>query len=178
MKKLLKLLITFSFLFVGCTKKNSTLDRGSQEYISYYKAIEENDVFNEDSNYYSINAELVDNGNGKYTYYIFIDDPKIAMYDIKVLAIEDGVSLSENQNMQASIGIFENSKYSMVPFQVNVESGYYKGLMLSGETNDSSKVFKLLVNWYGIDRKTSYREFISFTLDLNGIQRSHDDIEG
>lgn len=178
MKKWLKLIIVFSFLFVGCSKEEPVLNRGSQDYIAYYKNIEENEIFYEESNFYQISAELVNKGNNTYNYYIFIDNPKIAMYDIKVLAVEKDVLLADSDTMQASIGIFENSGYSMIPYQVNAAEGFYKGLMLSGETDKDSIVIEMLVSWVGADRNTVYKEFISFTLDLNGIQTSHDDLEG
>lgn len=176
MQKFLKLLITFSFLFVSCTNKKGTLNSRVQEYQNYFNAIQENEIFLYESENYSISAELVDKGNNVYSYYIFIDNPKIAMYDIKVLAVEKDSSFNSNK-MEASIGIFENQKYSMIPFQVNADEGYYKGLMLSGETNMNQPEFEMLVNWYSFDRQNTYREFITFTLDKTGIKLSHDDME-
>ena len=114
--------------------------------------------------------------SGKNIFYIFLDNPQIAMYDIKLLAIDLETTYRSSGTMAASLGIFEDDKYSLVPYQVNAQSGYYKGLMISGETTKDELDIGMLVSWYNIDRKISYREFIKFNLSLDGMIIPHDDI--
>ncbi len=176
MKKFSLIFILLISLF-GCSLLNEKPEhKVGEDYEVYYKAIEENDSFLFESSNYSINAEMVSLPSGKNIFYIFLDNPQIAMYDIKLLAIDLETTYRSSVTMAASLGIFEDDKYSLVPYQVNAQSGYYKGLMISGETTKDELDIGMLVSWYNIDRKISYREFIRFNLSLDGIIIPHDDI--
>ncbi len=175
-KKISLIFIILISLF-GCNIINEKPEnKSTTDYQSYYKALEDNDAFISNSNNYTINAEMVKLPSGKNIFYIFLDNPQIAMYDIKILAIDLDTTYETSITMAASLGIFEPDKYSLVPYQVNTNAGYYKGLMISGETVKDELDIGMIVNWYNSDRKGSNREFISFKLNLEGIVVPHDDI--
>ena len=177
-KKVLFIVIIITMV-IGCNIiDDNPVDKSLNDYKAYYNSIEDNDYFNYESNYYSLSAEMIALSNGSYSYYIFLDNPQVAMYDIRILAIDLENDYETNETMAASIGIFEDEKYSLIPHQVNSESGFYKGLMLSGQTTKSEINLGLLVSWYSNDREKSHREFIKITLNQEGIVIPHDEITG
>lgn len=162
-------------VLMGCQTTNDKNSLMTEKYISYFESIMDNEIFLMHSNYYDISGEVTEGSNGKYNYFIFIDNPRVAMLEIKALAIENGVTLATSQ-MQPSIGLIESEKYAMVPNQVNREAGYYKGLVLSGQSDTNNLEIKLLVNFYNLDRSKNIKEFVTFNLDSEGVHFMHDAI--
>ncbi len=178
MLKKISLAILTILLLTGCSmfpKKDDSKEKSASEYESFYKAINDHDTFSFQSNYYKLTGEIVSLPNGKYNYYIFLDNPQIAMYNIKLLAVEKGSNYLDSKNMAASLGIFGKEKYSLIPYQVFSEGGYFKGLMISGETDKNEIEIDMLVSWHGSERDKSYKEFLNFKLGIEGIIEQHDD---
>lgn len=162
MKKLLLGIIVL-FLLSGCTFKKD--DASAQiNYQSYYQSILDNDKFVGYSNYYAVSAERMQADDGSYRYYIFIDHPQIAMYNIRVMAIENDVPYEENRKMTPSFGILEGKDYHMIPYQINSEKGYVKGISISGDSDSEENNIKMVVVWTD-EKHNTYREYIAFTLD-------------
>ena len=88
--------------------------------------------------------------DGSYRYYIILDDPKIAMYNVMMIAVENGVSYQECETMVPSFGIFED-RVSLVPGQVNYEEGYVKGISISGQSDKDTMDLLILVRWKSSD---------------------------
>ena len=98
MKKLFISLILLLALF-GCQKTNSE----ETMYFDFMKLLQEREEFTSSSLNYNISYEITSIGDNKYRYFVTIDKPKIAMYDIEVMAIEQGKDYSED--IAASAGI-------------------------------------------------------------------------
>ena len=113
-------------------------------------------------NYFDIAVEMAKIESG-YRYYITVDNPRIAMYDIELLAIEKDVDYMNN--MAANVGIFEETQYNMVPNQANSEMGYVKGVVASGVTNNPQTTLYVFVQFKNSDYSLSHSEFIR--LDAN-----------
>lgn len=155
-KKLLILLLIISLC--ACSKKpsNNTTSEGSLiRYFDMIEMIQSYTNFHKSSEYFDISGDMSKINDG-YRYYIFIDNPKIAMYDIEALAIERGVDYSNT--MTANIGIFENEEYHMIPNQADLSLGYVKGLSISGTTNNPKATFYVLVQWKNKNRSITNRE--------------------
>ncbi len=156
MKKFILCLLCL--LLVACSSDNSekiALGR----YEELISQLNYNTSFQSHSEYYDLSYETVKISDNEYRYYIFIDNARIAMYDIVALALSDGVDTSTL--MQPSVGIFEDKNYTMIPNQVKKEAGFVEGLMLSGTVDDLNKKVKLLVEWYDkelLNRQVEYLE--------------------
>ena len=153
----------------GCARKKAEAVSGITAYEGYYKAIEDNDRFQNSSSYYKISAEMAQVADGSYRYYVFLDDVQIAMYDVVMMAVENKTVLSEAAKMMPSIGVFEKTDYSLIPFQARPEKGFVKGLVISGECPEPQVNLRLMVEWRDKSRENSYREYIEIPLDQDGF---------
>lgn len=152
-------------LLAGCTASS-----GSEvsRYEIYYRAIEENTRFASASENYTVSAEMTQWDDGTYRYYVIFDEPKISMYDIVIMTVEDERPYQEAVKMMPSSGVFDASS-SMIPNQVNSKAGFVKGLIVSGECENDEIELSFLVEWKDKSKKTTSREFLRFTLNMEGI---------
>ena len=91
-----------------------------------------------------------------YRYYVFIDNPRSALYNIKAIAVEDNSDYTKN--MAANIGIFETKRYNMIPNQSKVEDGYVSGISISGISSNSQINLRVLVQWENKDASVINRD--------------------
>ena len=125
-----KIIVIFSIvLLCGCDFIPGKTPDANDRYFFLIDMLNEHETFADASRYFAIDVEMAKIENG-YRYYIIVDDPQLAMYDIELIAIEKGVDYS--QNMAANVGVFEDTQYNMIPNQSNAEDGYVKGLIASG----------------------------------------------
>lgn len=163
MKKIC-LIIVLMMMLCGCNvleNKTESLD-SHDRYLNFIEIIKQNESYVTKSDNFDLSAEMARIENG-YRYYVTIDNAKTAMYDIEAIAIEKDVNYE--QNMAANIGIFEESKYNMIPNQSNPEDGFVKGLVMSGISEKDSTTLYVLVQWKRSDLSTTYREI--FKLDVS-----------
>ena len=126
-----KILLIFILLLTLCACDESGKQKADpdERYMYIIEMISEHETFESDSDFFDINVEMAKIENG-YRYYITVDNPRIAMYDFELLAIEKNVDY--RTQMAANIGIFDEKEYNLVPNQANVDQGYVKGLVVSG----------------------------------------------
>jgi hypothetical protein len=169
MHRLIKAVICCGMLLLtGCQKE--TADAASlEEYQTYYNTVSENVAFAHESRNFSCELEMTQVSDGTYRYYVVIDGPKTAMYDIVAIVVENDVSYADADKMMPSIGIFDEKK-SMIPNQVDTANGFVKGIALSGETSESSISLKVLVEWKDKAGKESTSEFLAYDLTMDGVQ--------
>ncbi len=152
----------------GCTTDESE-SAALLRYKSYYAAIAENTDFSTSSDMYTLSAEMTEEQDGNRAYYIFVDDPQAAMYDVVVMAVENNMPYDTNVKMMPSIGVFDGP-YSMIPYQVNKKDGFVKGVVVSGSTNQESVNLKVMVEWKDRYREKVSRDFYSFALSEKGVK--------
>ena len=154
-----KILISLCLLLIltACNEDGREIANPDERYIYIIEMIKEHDSFAESSNYFDISVEMAEIQGG-YRYYITVDNPRIAMYDVELLAIEDEVDY--HSNMAANVGIFENKEYNMVPNQTNVSQGYVKGVVASGISSKSETTLYVFVQFKNIDYSTTHSEYI------------------
>ena len=161
MRKIITLIMAL-FLFCGCSQIGKETADPTERYRYLVEMIEEHEAFASASNYFDIAVEMAKIESG-YRYYITVDNPRIAMFDIELLAIEKDVDYMNN--MAANVGIFEETQYNMVPNQANSEMGYVKGVVASGVTNNPQTTLYVFVQFKNSDYSLSHSEFIR--LDAN-----------
>ncbi len=169
MKKLIILLITFGCVLTGCAAKKDETDEVAakmDEYETYYTEILNNVRVQETSEYYDVNWEMTELEDGTYRYYVFFDNPKIAMNNIIIMGVEDDIPFEEADKMMPSSGIFENP-VSLIPGQVNTKEGYAKGIVISGESSQSTVDLKLLVQWRSSSNK-KVTEYLLLPMSYQG----------
>lgn len=154
------LALSVVLMLAGCSKKDTDQAAKAVVYETYYRTLEDTTSFTDGSEYYTISTEMASLPDGTYRYYIIVDEPKVAMYDVVMLAIEEGVLYDSSDKMMPSIGIYD-SVNSMIPGQVNSSAGFVKGMVISGECTDPEVDLRLLVEWKDKTKEKSTREFIT-----------------
>ena len=159
-----RIVVLFSLLLIltGCgdnVARNEVSPNG--RYQDMIDLIAANQNFMTSSEYYDITCDIAAIDGG-YRYYVIIDNPRIALYDIEAMAIENGVDY--HSVMAASVGIFEDQIYKMVPNQIDEEKGYVKGVILSGVTTNETPHVKMLVQWQDEMLTNTYREYFAFDI--------------
>lgn len=155
-------------LLTGCTGRKNT-DTGMVNYEAYFHAVESNAKFEESSRYYTLSTEMNEMPDGTYRYYVIVDDPQIAMYEIKVLAVEKDATFEKSVKMMPSSGILDDA-VSMIPGQVNSEGGFVKGIALSGECTEPQITLSVLVAWKDKNGQKETREFLTVTAAVEEAQ--------
>lgn len=150
----------------ACTSTSSE-DVQYQTYKTSYQNILNTTSFQERSSYFDITAQINETSDNEVRYDVFLDNPKIAMYDVEILAIVDKGLLTLSNDMMPSVGIFEDAEYNLIPFQVNGEKGFPKGFNLNGITSGNTVVIKVQVSWKDYFKIRSYKENFKFELKLS-----------
>ncbi len=169
MKKIAVLLLVL-LLMAGCRQKNSTNeDEKYNSYLSYYQSIiDYNDKQTTSSNF-SISVAVNKVDDDLYRYDVIISEPKVGMFDIEALVIIEDITASINTSqMMPSIGIFEDSKVSMIPGQVNVEKGFVEGIDLSVTSNQPAIHLGVMVSFMDKNNTRITREYFSLPASWQG----------
>ena len=130
MYKKLVLVCVILLSVVGCNQVTNNI--GYDSYVHYYELVDQNSVFESYSEYFTTTVEITTLPSEEYRYYVFIDEPKTAMYNCVVLVRQDEIPFDMQDKMVPTMGIFDR-QYNLVPNQVNTQEGYPKGLVVSGE---------------------------------------------
>jgi len=138
-------------------------------YQIHYQSILNNPSFKAQSDYFNVEAYIVELSANQYRYDVFIDQPKVAMYDVEVLVIVDDGLLVVSEQMMPSLGVFETSEYNLIPFQVDSARGFYRGLNLNGVVNREPIDVKVLVIWKDYFKIRTFKEYVRFELSTQII---------
>lgn len=163
MKKLI-LILTSVLLLQGCSfSDKQNYSKKVEQYESYYQTVLDNDKFSDSSPYFAIKVDMdkVDEG---YVYEIIVDEAKIAMYDVKIMVVENRKDYNDEDKMMPSAGIFDDQVYNVIPNQSRIEKGYMSGFQLLGETNEDAINLEVLVIFNDYRKLNTYREFMEFDL--------------
>ncbi len=157
------IIILILFLLVGCNSNTRKLDEEKYNtYLTYYQSILDSDTKAESSQCFDISIVVNKMDDSTYRYDVIIDEPKVAMYDIKALAVIDNLTVDiDTKNMMPSIGILDDDIYNMIPYQVNTEKGFVSGLDLSLTSEFSSLRISVLVEWKDSSGLNYVREYLS-----------------
>ncbi len=171
MKKILLLLLVM-ILISGCSSfgfgddENVVSDEQFALYNSYYTSVLSNIEFLEGSDFYEIDVEVSESGS-ETIYYVFLDNPNVAMYDIEVIILEN-LNEFDVDKMMPTFGVFDGSVYNMVPYQVDVDYGYVEGIVVSGSVEELTGPLYMMVTWKDYSKLETYREFFEIN-PLNEI---------
>ena len=151
------------FLFAGCS---STVNRQLEEekynaYLTYYQSILETDDKDSSSPYFDIEV-IVNKVDENYRYDIVIDNPRIAMFQVKALAIIDGLTIEvDTENMMPSIGIIDDIEVNLVPGQIDKDRNYQAGIDLTLYSEYSNLNISVMVDWLDLSGFEGHRDYVS-----------------
>lgn len=155
-------------LLSGCAGSPESQESIKLEKYKYiYQTVSDNNSFLDSPSYYDLSIVMSKLSDKSYRYDITIDNPQIAMYDVQVMAVENNLEYELSNKMMPTIGILEDDSYNMVPYQVDAERGYVKGLILSGEIDNPIVNLKIRVSYkdYLLVKETN--EYYNITVDYD-----------
>ena len=166
MKKII--LVMLLMITSGCSTKtvDSDIEKMSK-YNSLYVDCLNNADFKLKSDNFNIELDFTQMDNG-YNYYIVIDEPKIAMYDVEAIVIENLMNYNEI-DMMPTVGIFESGEYNLVPYQTNKQKNFYGGIVISGDTLVENVDLYALVTWKDVTMTKQFKEYILITDAVNKV---------
>lgn len=164
LKKMAAVLIAL-LLLAGCKGETRQLDEEKYSaYLTYYQNILDYEDKAGGSDNFSITLVANKISDSKFRYDVVINEPKIAMYGIKVLAVIENISGSVDTTvMMPSIGIFEAAEYSMIPFQVDSSRNFVKGLDLSFLSSENPVYVSVMVSYSDKAKTDEHREYFTLT---------------
>lgn len=156
-------------LLSGCsiTKEKNTQENVNarmDEYETYYLEVQTDGHYETESSNFDLSCEMTQVEDGSYRYYVILDNPKVAMYNVLIMCCENNIPYAKADKMMPSFGIFED-RVSLVPGQVNSDDGYVRGISVSGESSEDHVDLKILVRWKdtdGNDRSEYLKKEISY----------------
>ena len=161
-----------ALLSCGCTLKSTRQDlyqSAIDTYETYYTEVLGNGHYTDTCDYFTLSYEMTQVEGDGYRYYVILDDPTIAMYNVMMIAVENAVPYEQCETMVPSFGIFED-RVSLVPGQVNYEAGFVRGISISGESDEDHMDLLILVKWKCSDG-TPMSAYIQHSLSLNGEEQ-------
>lgn len=164
MKKI-GLFILVAILLTGCTSGRDKLHQEKlNKYESLYQSVLDNDDFASKSKHFDLRAKIEKESDGTYKYQVIIDNPRVAMYDISIIVVEDTKDIALNKEMMVTSGVFED-KVSMIPNQAREDAKYGNGISLVRDQTTNPEVnLKILVTWKSFNRIETYKEFVMIPL--------------
>jgi len=162
-----KILIVFlvSLILCGCSEIGKQDVDPNQRYYALIETIKERDSFLDVSNYYDLSVEMAKIDDG-YRYYVTIDNPRAALYDVEAMAIEKDVDYTDK--MAANVGVFEDSVYSMIPNQKNPDKGYVTGLVMSGVCESEEITLYIYISFKNEDYSVIHNEYFKVDVTYEG----------
>lgn len=135
-----------ALLLCGCQagdEKTNTTDMLYKEYQMYVQKLDEHKDFSSDTKEFSLKVVTNTTNKGNYRYDVIIDNPTIAMYNIKVVA-----SVSDSQTTSyPTLGILEEETFALIPGVVDKTKNIYKGINLSGISSEQNAVVKVYITY-------------------------------
>ncbi len=164
MKKIFILIISLCLLS-GCTTDSTAVSGSDDRYYDMLHQLENVQNYASEPTYYSLTIELSE-VEGGYRFFVIVDEPKIAMYNIQVMAIVEGDDYSNT--MAANVGIFEDTSYTMIPHQTKPDDGYVAGLSISGLTEDNPCTLNIMVRYETSDHESVTRDYYRVEVQYPG----------
>ena len=162
MKRILILIVSL-FLLCSCNSANSRTDL-EEKYVNLVESLSEHTEFTTFSNHFTITTDISQINDSSYRYFVIVDNPRVAMYGVEIVAVEKGINYTNN--MAANVGVLSETSYNLIPGQVRVDKGYVAGLTVSGVSASSSPVIDVLVQWHSKDQNV-VQEFFEFQINID-----------
>lgn len=169
MKKIL--LIISLLLFTSCSNKIE------EDNMNNYKVILKNLISQEAyiNNYKYFDIDLtIDVADKGFSYKLIISNPKIAMYNIKVLMASDDADESYSI-IYPNLNIIEDGNYNLIPNQENIEKGFYSTIELDAIFDNDQHDILLAVIWDDFSGINHYAKYYKVQPTLRKYEANNDE---
>lgn len=158
------ILLIFCISLVSCKTNTSKEDNNKVEYNNYKKILEENTGKNSSNLLFDVSIKLR-KIKEKYFYNIIINDPKVAMKNVKIMVINSKAP----KDLALTVGILNNEIVSLIPFQSDKDNGVIKGISLNGESKTNTFDLNMLITFDDDENTKKYKYFVNFKINNGKI---------
>lgn len=166
MRKLGILCLSALFLLSGCNSADKKEKEALSNYNSFMEAIIENKGAESTDVPFKHTLEVTKEDDGTYRYTITISDPKVAMYDIEMMAYDK--TIDSSKEWMPNLGVYGEAevknKYTMIPYQ-SKSPDYVKGIQLSGISSTPKISINCLVTWKDYVKLNTTKAFFNYTYE-------------
>lgn len=162
MRKLMILWIV-ALALSGCSRQDKSEQDFRYTYNSFVDSILDNNGAESIDIPFHHSLEVTKESSGEYRYAITIDEPRIAMYHIQMMAVDKSAS-----GQYPFIGLMQDEEmYSMIPNQENREKYFVKGIILEGSSTTPKFTLYVQVSWKDYAQINTSTVFFSYTYDYD-----------
>lgn len=163
----LSFLLSLCLLLTGCFNKNDKkMLEYREKYENYIELIIDNSKQISTNLPFSWKFSMAES-DGKYTYDVIISNPKVAMSNVQMIAVD--ITQINESTIAPCVGLFEETVYNMIPNQINTEKGYYPGIGVNGITDKNQFILNCLVVYKDKNQTDNYVYFI-INADIEDFQ--------
>lgn len=170
MRRLSIVCIVVMLLLTGCRNNHTDEAESLKTYETFIEAINNNKGIESKIIPFDYKLNVFKQKDNSYQYEIKIFNPRVAMYNIKMIAVDKAVDA--NQNIYPCLGILGDDasvSYNMIPFQGNAELGFIKMIGLDSVSREKQFTLNVMVTWENSDGVETSRVFFnsSFIEEVN-----------
>lgn len=176
MKKII-MLITIMLFLAGCVSNPKDEDILFEKYEAAYSDLLSNDKFESSSNFFDSEVVVNKVKEDEYRIDTIIDNPKVAMYNVQVIAEINSLGIKEYKEVNPSLGIVDQSVYHLIPYQVNQDQGFYEGLVVSGLSDKKAGDVIFEITWTNYAETEQFQEFLKLDYDIDFEEEEVEEVE-
>lgn len=149
-------------LLSGCSSRNRIEEESMKNYETFINAVINNKGIESKSIPFDYKMIQEKQNDGSYKYEVIINNPRVAMYDIQAIAVDQAVD--SNTNIYPCLGLVGDDvdhSFYMVPYQANPNLDYWQGIILDGISKQKQFTLNVLVSWKDSTRSNQYNAFFN-----------------
>ncbi|WP_416326512.1 hypothetical protein [[Eubacterium] hominis] len=151
-------------LLCGCSGKSKKEEESMKNYETFINAVMNNKGNVSKTIPFDYKLIQQKQADGSYKYEVIINNPRVAMYDIQAIAIDQAVD--SNTNIYPCLGLVGDDidhAYSMLPFQAYPDLDYWQGIILDGISKEKQFTLNVLVSWSDATRTNKFNAFFNLS---------------
>lgn len=146
-------------LLLGGCKSNGTTSDNNVKYFNYIDLIINNNYVESSNIPFDCSISVGKNEKEEYVYLVTIENPKIAMYNVEMMALIN-TDIGKD-TMFPTVGVIDDDRYSMIPFQSNLERGYPGAIIVSGTSEAPEFTVNLLVVYHDYSGQNETKVYLN-----------------
>lgn len=164
MRRWYLVMICAVLLLSGCSSRSRIEEESMKNYETFINAVINNKGIESKSIPFDYKMIQEKQNDGSYKYEVIINNPRVAMYDIQAIAVDQAVD--SNTNIYPCLGLVGDDvdqSFYMIPYQSNPNLDYWQGIILDGISKDKQFTLNVLVSWKDSTRSNQYNAFFNCT---------------
>lgn len=163
------LLITLTSIIVvilNRPKTNRLTNEDRNNYETLVKRLRSNVDFIDSSEFFTITTHVELGDDALYHYSVKIDNPRVGMFNVGIIAIDEAVENQVTDPYRHSVGVIGVNTFNMLPGQVDNELNYVSAFELGLKSEQSQMNMMIFVKWQNELGDVKYEQFIKKEIKL------------